>query len=117
MNDGSWPHAEQHRETKPAYSKEIDHKVDPECTAEPHLREDAEGWDEQGNDDAKDIAAGHGIGHTSSLVLAMTPKNEAAPSPVEAAAPAGVLAQGFDNRSWHTNSQLRGVKTCLQAKP
>ena len=40
-------------------SKEIDHQVDPKGLRQSHLSEDAQRGNEQGNDDPKDVAAGH----------------------------------------------------------
>ena len=59
MNNSGGPHAEQQREAKTTNGEEIDHKVDPEWSFEAHLREHPERRNKQGNDDAKDIAAGH----------------------------------------------------------
>ena len=72
MDDGSWPHSKKHRKTKTAHSEEIDHKVDPKGLGQAHLGEDAKGWNEQRNDDPKDVAAGHEQKHGSVLVLAIT---------------------------------------------
>ena len=72
MNHSGWPHAEQHWKSKAANSKEIDHQVDPKGLCQSHMSEDAQRGNEQGNDDPKDVAAGHQREHGSALVLAIT---------------------------------------------
>ena len=42
-----------------ANCKEINHQVDPKGLRQSHLSEDAQRGHEQGNDDPKDVAAGH----------------------------------------------------------
>ena len=72
VNHSGWPHAEQHRKTKAAHSEEINHQVDPKGLGQPHLGEDTKGWNEQSNDDPKDVAAGHQRKHGGALVLAIS---------------------------------------------
>ena len=72
VNHGGWPHAEQHWEPKTAHGKEIDHQVDPKGLRQSHLSEDAQRGNEQGNDDPKDVTAGHLRNNGSALVLAIT---------------------------------------------
>ena len=59
MNDSGGPHPEQQREAQTTNCEEIDHQVDPEWAFEAHLREHPERRNKQGDDDTKDIAAGH----------------------------------------------------------
>ena len=61
MDHSSRPHTEQQGESQTTYREEIDHQIDPKRPFETHLSEHPERWDEQGDDDAKNIAAGHCI--------------------------------------------------------
>ena len=72
MNHSGWPHAKQDWEPKATHGKEIDHQVDTKGLRQSHLSEDAQRWHEQGNDDAKDVSAGHQRKHGGALVLAIT---------------------------------------------
>ena len=73
MNHGNRPHAEQQGEPKPSNGEEIDHQIDPERRFETHLGEHAKGWDEQRDDDAEDVAAGHAGSQAVLLVVATGP--------------------------------------------
>ena len=68
VNHSGWPHAKQHWKSKAANGKEIHHQVDPKWLRQSHLSEDAQ----RGNDDPKDVAAGHQRKHWSALVLVIT---------------------------------------------
>ena len=72
VNHSGWPHTKQDWEPKAANGKEIDHQVDPKGLRQSHLSEDAQRGNEQGNDDPKDVAAGHQRKHGGALVLAIT---------------------------------------------
>ncbi|MGB0275927.1 MAG: hypothetical protein ACPF90_04530 [Synechococcus sp.] len=72
VNHSGWPHAKQHWEPKATNGKEIDHQVDPKGLRQSHLSEDAQRGNEQGNDDPKDVSAGHQRKHGGALVLAIT---------------------------------------------
>ena len=74
MNHGGCPHAEQHWKSQAANGKEVDHQFDPKglVNRTSHLSENAQRGNEQGNDDPKDVAAGHQRDHGSALVLAIT---------------------------------------------
>ena len=63
MDDSGRPHAEQQGESQTTNRKEIDHQIDPEWPFESHLSEHPERWDEQGDDDAKDITTSFFITH------------------------------------------------------
>ena len=43
VNHSSGPHAEQHRQTQTANSREIDHQIDPKGSCEPHLGKNTKG--------------------------------------------------------------------------
>ena len=59
VDHSGWPHAKQDWEPKAANGKEIDHQVDPKGLRQSHLSEDGQRGNEHGNDDPKDVAAGH----------------------------------------------------------
>ena len=61
MNHSGGPHSKKDGEAKTPDSKQINHKIDPEWLSEPHLSEHSERRNKESNDDAKNIAAGHGI--------------------------------------------------------
>ena len=61
MNDSNWPHAKQQWKSQSTNSEEINDKIDPEWTLKAHLGENPKRGNKQSNDDAKNIAAGHGL--------------------------------------------------------
>ena len=68
VNHSGWPHAKQHWKFKAANYKEVDHQVDPTGLRQSLLSENAQRGHEQGNDDPKDVTAGHQRKHGGALV-------------------------------------------------